>query len=100
MNLKKVLLWLALIDFALFSTWVMWKVGYVGIWQAGLSSPGAQQVLVDLCIAAGLICLWIIQDARQRGNNPWPWVIGTLFLGSLAPLAYLIRRESLLARQG
>lgn len=99
MNLKKLALWFVLIDFGLFSTWVMWRVGYLGIWQAGFASPGSLQVLLDLCICAGLICAWIIADARQRGANPWPWVVGTLFLGSLAPLAYLIRRESAPSRR-
>ena len=94
MNVKKVLLWLVLIDFALFTAWVMWEVGYIGIWQAGVASPGSWQVLLDLFICAGLICVWMIADARKRGVNAWPWVIATLFAGSLAPLAYLIRRES------
>jgi hypothetical protein len=94
MNLKKLLLWLVLIDFALFSAWVMWKFGYVAIWQAGIESPASLQILFDLFISAGLICVWMILDARKRGANAWPWVVATLFVGSLAPLAYLIRRES------
>lgn len=94
MNVKKLLLWFVLIDFALFSAWVMWEVGYLGIWQSGLASPGSLQVLLDLVICAGLICFWMIGDARQRGVNPWPWVVATLLAGSLAPLLYLIVRES------
>lgn len=93
MNMKKLLLWFVLIDFALFSGWVMWKVGYIGIWQAGFASLGSLQVLLDLVICASLICAWIFNDARQRGANPWPWMIATLFAGSLAPLLYLIVRE-------
>ena len=94
MNLKKTLLWLVLIDFAAFSTWVMWQIGYVGIWQAGFASVGSLQILFDLVISIGLICVWMIVDARQRGINPWPWVVAAVFLGSMSPLAYLIRRES------
>jgi hypothetical protein len=93
MNVKKVLLWLVLISFSLFSVWVTWEVGYVGLWQAGFASPASLQILLDLCISAGLICLWIIADARQRGDNPWPWVVAVVLLGSVASLAYLIRRE-------
>lgn len=70
----------------------MWKAGYIGIWQAGIASPGSLQILLDLFICAGLICVWMIADARKRGVNAWP--IATLFVGSLAPLGYLIRRES------
>lgn len=92
-TLKKWILWIVLIDFGIFSSWVMWKVGYLGIWQAGLSSPGAQQILVDLVIAAGLICSWMVVDARKRGVNPWPWVLVTFAAGSFGPLAYLLWRE-------
>ena len=97
-NLKKILLWLVLIDFAAFSTWVMWQIGYVGIWQAGFASVGSLQILFDLVISIGLICVWMIVDARKRGMNPWPWVVAAVFIGSLSPLAYLIRRESAPAR--
>ncbi|MEE2730629.1 MAG: DUF2834 domain-containing protein [Pseudomonadota bacterium] len=90
---KKWVLWMLLIDFGLFSGWVMWQVGYWGIWQAGLASPGAMQILLDLVIAGGLICCWIVLDARQRGVNPWPWVLVTFAVGSIAPLVYLLWRE-------
>ncbi len=90
---KKWVLWIVLIDFAAFSSWVMWKVGYFGIWEAGFASPGALQILIDLVIAGGLICTWIVMDARKRGVNPWPWVVVTFMVGSLAPLAYLLWRE-------
>lgn len=92
-NLKQWILWMLLIDFGIFSGWVMWKVGYMGIWQAGLSSPGALQILVDLFIAGGLVCSWIVVDARKRGVNPWPWVVVTCAVGSFGPLAYLLWRE-------
>jgi uncharacterized membrane protein len=94
MNAKKVLLWFVLIDFSLLTAWVIWQVGYFGIWQAGLGSPGAIQVLVDLGISVTLVAVWMIGDARSRGVSAWPWVVATLFVGSLAPLAYLIRRET------
>jgi hypothetical protein len=93
MNVRKMLLWFVLVDFAALTTWSLWQVGYVGIWQAGLASPGALQVLADLGISVGLVCTWMIADARRRGVVAWPWVTATLLLGSLAPLLYLIRRE-------
>ncbi len=93
MTLRKILLWILLIDFALFSAWAMWEVGYIGIWQAGLTSPGSMQILADLVIACLLIMSWIFADARARGLNPWPWMVATLFVGSLAPLTYLLVRE-------
>ena len=92
-NWKKWILGMVLLDFALFSTWVMWEVGYFGIWQAGMASPGAWQILIDLVIAGGLICSWMVVDARKHGWNPWPWVAATFALGTLVPLVYLLRRE-------
>jgi len=93
MNVKKLLLWMVLVDFALYSTWVLWDVGYLGIWAAGFQSAASLQILLDLVICAGLFCVWMVADARQRGVNPWPWVVATLALGSLVPLTYLLVRE-------
>lgn len=93
MSIKKALLWIVLLDFAAFSGWVMWEIGYLGIWQAGMSSPGAIQILIDLVILGGLFCTWMIKDARKRQVNPWPWVVSTFALGSLVPLTYLLVRE-------
>ncbi len=81
-----------LVFFGGFSTWVMWQVGYSGIWMAGFDNPGSLQILMDLVIACFLICTWIYQDAKRRGHNPYPWLIATFFAGSLAPLFYLILR--------
>jgi len=91
--MKKLILWFVLLDFGLFSTYVMWEVGYVGIWEAGMASLGSWQVLIDLVIAGGLICTWMVVDARKRGVNPWPWVVATFALGTLVPLTYLLVRE-------
>lgn len=32
MKFKKVMLWFLLVDMVLFSGYVMWEVGYMGIW--------------------------------------------------------------------
>ncbi len=93
MKLKLLLLYFLLIDFALYSGWVMLEYGYFGIWRAGFTNAATMQVLFDLAIGCLLICSWILVDARQRGVNAWPWVIATLLAGTLAPLLYLIRRE-------
>ena len=93
MNLKKILLLLALIDILAFSAYVMWEVGYMGIWQAGFASLGAMQILLDLTICCVILASWMIMDARKRGVVAWPWVLATLFVGSISPLLYLIVRE-------
>ncbi|MFT4569312.1 MAG: hypothetical protein ACI8TX_000476 [Hyphomicrobiaceae bacterium] len=94
MNVKKILLWFVLIDFSALTAWAIWHVGYLGIFEAAMASPGSIQLGVDLVIALTLFMGWMVQDAQRRGVAAWPWVVATLFLGSLAPLAYLVRRES------
>lgn len=93
MNWKTLLLLFVLLDFALLSLYAMTQVGYLGIWQAGLSSWGGAQILADLIIAGALICLWMVGDARRHGLRPWPYIIITLVGGSFGPLLYLLRRE-------
>lgn len=95
---RKYLLWVLLLGFTAFSTWVMWDVGYFGIWHAGFESSGSLQILIDLAIGCFLICSWIIGDARARGINPVPWIVATLAMGTIAPLAYLLIREYQLSR--
>lgn len=95
MKTMKVILISVLIMFSLFSTWVMWQIGYSGIWLAGIDNPGSLQILLDLVIACSLICTWIYKDAKDRGSNPYPWMIGTVFAGSLVPLLYLIFRRQI-----
>jgi hypothetical protein len=92
-GLRKGILGITLVAFAALSTWVMLDNGYWGIWQAGFTSSGSLQILIDLAIGCFLICSWIIGDARARGVNPVPWVIATLTTGTIAPLLYLLVRE-------
>ena len=93
MTFKQLCLWIIVISFSLFSSWVMWEIGYMGIWQAGLVSSGSLQILLDLAICCLLICSWIKIDAAARGVNPYPWFIAVLTSGSLAVLVYLLVRE-------
>jgi hypothetical protein len=49
---------------------------------------------VDLAIALGVILTWLWRDARARGSSPLPYVLITMFTGSIGPLLYLLRRPS------
>lgn len=90
----KVVSAVVLLVFGAFSAWVMLQVGYMGIWTGAMDNPGSLQVLVDLAVACGLICIWMVVDARERGGNAWPFVIVTLLAGSFGPLFYLLMRPS------
>ena len=86
MNGKQLGLLLVLADFAGLEAYAVWKYGYVGVFQLALANAATGVAFADLCIALGLIMLWMWRDARERG-------VLTLGLGSVGPLLYLIRRE-------
>ena len=65
------------------------QVGYVGIFDYQRHSPAGWQVFADLVVALVMVLVWLVQDARQAGRNPWPWVALTLCMGSIGPLVYL-----------
>lgn len=50
------------------------------------------QVFLDLVIAAVISLTYIVPEAKQRGINPWPYVVLTPILGSIALLVYLAHR--------
>ena len=84
---------LVLLDFSALSIWALSEVGYVGLFQYALASPAGIQVLVDLCLALALVCVWMVADARRRGATVAPFLLLTLTLGSIGPLSYLVVRE-------
>jgi uncharacterized membrane protein len=86
----KVIAAIMLVPFGAFSAWVLWPHGYWAIWQAGLASPPAMQLLADLVIACSLGMMWLWHDARQRGRNAWPYLAITLAAGSFGLLLYLL----------
>ena len=91
--MRTALLLLILLAFGAYSLYVMWEVGYLGIWRAGFANAAALQVLLDLVITCLLISGWMIVDARERGLTAWPFVGITIAAGSFGPLLYLLYRE-------
>lgn len=51
----------------------------------------------DLAIALGVILTWLWRDAKAHGRSPLPYVIITMFTGSIGPLLYLLRRKEVAA---
>ena len=80
---------LILIPFCVLSIYAVWQVGYVGIFDYHRHSPSGWQVITDLVIACVLVLTWLIPEAQRTGRSPWPYVVITLFLGSIGPLLYL-----------
>ena len=70
-----------------------WFEGLAGFPAAITSSFAAGQIYLDLVIAIVMIDVWVWHDAKAQGRNPWPWIIGSLIVGSFAPLGYLLSRD-------
>lgn len=93
MNWKTFVLSIVLFDFLALTGYAISEVGYIGIVASNFTNWGGVQVLTDLVIACTLAVIWMISDARAQRTNPWPFVVITLFAGSIGPLMYLLRRE-------
>ena len=93
MNAKQIGLSLILLVFGGVEAYAVWQVGYVGVFEQALGTVGARLGFLDLCVALGLVTVWLVRDARDRGISPIPYMLLTLTLGSVGPLLYLIRRE-------
>ncbi len=79
---------LMLIPFLILTAYAVWDVGLIGIPEYHLHSSAGWQVFTDLVIALIMLLFFLVRDARQRGVNPWPWVVASMFTGSIAPLVY------------
>ena len=94
MNGKQIGLGIVLADFSALTAYAVYQVGYAGFFEAVFSNIVGITLLADLTIALSLVIVWMYRDARARGVSATPYVVATLLLGSVGPLAYLIRRES------
>jgi hypothetical protein len=95
MKIVKLVLFFVFVDFVVFTAWVTANGGSIGeIWAAIGANPWFMQVSIDLVIALSMVCVWMWNDARSRGRNAVPWIVATVFTGSIAPLAYLLFRPT------
>ncbi len=99
MNTKQIVLSILLVDFIALTVWAVIEVGFFNIFAGILANPGSIQVGVDLVLACGMIAAWMWVDARKHGLRVAPYLVLTAILGSIGPLVYLIRRESLLRQR-
>ena len=82
-----------IVGFSVLSALALLDVGFFGILEPHFRSWGGAQVFTDLVIALLLACIWMLNDARERGLSAWPFIAITLVLGSFGPLLYLVVRE-------
>jgi len=93
MNARGLLVCLVLVPFLAATLALVADVGVTGFYREVASSPVGIQVFVDLAIALGLVLIWMRTDAREHGLPYFPYVVVTLAIGSVGPLAYLLHRE-------
>jgi hypothetical protein len=95
MAARKIVLTVLCAAFVLYTTWVAVTADprLVPYLLALRAASWGTQILLDLVISLGLVCTWLIGDARRRGRRAWPWVVATPIFGSLSPLLYLVVRE-------
>lgn len=67
--------------------------GPIGFIPLAGREPWAAQMLVDLGLALFVAWSWLRHDAKAHGIAAWPYILGTLALGSIGVLTYLIHRE-------
>ena len=94
MNAKQIGLSVLLADFLGLTAYAVYQYGYLGFFEMVMANAATVTALVDLVIALSLVMVWMVRDARERGVSPVPYVLLTLALGSVGPLAYLIRRAA------
>ena len=89
---NRVVVLAVLLPFLAFSLWVVEKAGPLGFLELAGREPWGLQMLLDLAIALFFVSGWMIKDARRRGITAWPFVVATIAVGSIGPLAYLVVR--------
>ncbi|WP_339466514.1 MULTISPECIES: DUF2834 domain-containing protein [unclassified Pseudomonas] len=60
-----------------------------------MSRPDTAQVVIDLYLLATLAGVWMVKDAKARGQSGWsvvPYLLLTAVFVSVGPLLYLVVR--------
>jgi hypothetical protein len=81
---------IVLVPFLAYSLWVAATCGPIGFLELAGREPWAAQLLIDLVITSAFSVHWMVRDARVTGRNPWPFVVATLAVGSVAALVYIV----------
>ncbi len=92
--MRRIVLTITLIALLALTAVAVWQHGYLGVFSHQFQNMAGIQVLVDLVIALGIFLVWLWQDARSAGRNPWPWTLLILATGSIGALVYLLVYKS------
>ncbi len=86
--------------FTVYSLWVVAGHGYTGFLTLAMREDWAMQLLLDLVLACSFGVGWMVHDARKHSITTWPFVVTTLFLGSIGLLGYVVWRGLATPRRG
>jgi hypothetical protein len=83
----------AFLTFTAYTVYVAVNHSLLGFLDDHAKGGWSLQIFIDLVCAA--IAFWIVAvpDAKARKISPWPFVIATPFLGSVAIFAYFVYRS-------
>lgn len=90
-DMKKIIPVLVLLAFSVFSVELAIAGANEGL--NAFKSPWAMQVGIDLYIACWFSAMWMRNDARKHGISALPFLIALPVFGSIATLAYVVRRN-------
>jgi cytochrome bd-type quinol oxidase subunit 2 len=92
MNPKRIGLSIVLVGFAALNGYCFYTFGTEGFLRAALANAATAAVFIDLVVALTMVAVWMVHDAAQRGATVLPYLLLTLFVGSMGPLIYLMGR--------
>jgi Terpene cyclase DEP1 len=92
MNAKQLGLTIVLAGFAALNAYDFYIYGVLGFLQIAFTNAATTAIFVDLVIALTMVAVWMTRDAAQRRVNAIPYLLLTVCLGSIGPLAYLVGR--------
>jgi len=93
MNTKKWALFSVFGAFTAYTTYVVIQFGYMSVFELSIKTHSTTQVLIDLVIACTLIISWMYRDGKRHQIFVLPYIVVTLFLGTIGPMMYLIHKE-------
>jgi hypothetical protein len=92
MNAKQLGLTTVLAGFAALNAYDLYIYGAQGLLHIAFSNAGTTAIFADAVIALTMVAVWRTRDAAQRRVNVLLYLLLTVCLGSIGPLAYLVGR--------
>ena len=81
-----------LAGFAALNVYDFYIYGAQGFLDIAFTNAGTIAIFADLVIALTMVAVWMTRDAAQRRVNALPYLLLTVCLGNIGPLAYLVGR--------